>query len=487
MQFRFVRHAVIVVLWTALAHAALAEQTAANPTGAAPPVQSIDCTAAAPKPTCRAAPLIGPPRADSHWPALIGAQYTFVRQNQTPLRSPYEGPLSLYPSGDTQSTHTIGLYLGWAPTDWAQLYLDTEKFMGAGVSGATGLGGLTNGDVVREGAAGLKKEFYIARSYLRLMLPMGDTLTRAEHAQDQIPGLEAATRLEFKFGRLAVPDDFDRNRYAGSTRTAFMNWSLWENTAWDYAANTRGYSDGFVFGYISPRWSLKYGVYRMPVFANGQTLESSFSLARGENLELTLSPWNTGAIVRLLAYRNTARMGNYRDALAVAVANGTTPSIVADDQEGRRKYGYGLNAEQPIADQGETGMFLRLGWNDGRTESFAFTEVDRHLSVGGQVSGVHWRRAEDRLGIALVSEGLSAEHRNYLAAGGSGFLLGDGRLNYGPEQILEAYYRAQWMGSTGPFPVRLQLSPDFQYIRHPGYNEDRGPARFWALRLHLEY
>jgi carbohydrate-selective porin OprB len=266
-----------------------------------------------------------------------------------------------------------------------------------------------------------------------------------------------------------------------------MNWSLWENTAWDYAANTRGYTDGFVFGYISPDWSLKYGVYRMPVLANGQTLESSFSKARGENLELTLSPWKTGTIVRLLAYRNTARMGIYRDALASAAANHTTPDVVADDQEGRRKYGYGLNVEQPITDAGETGAFLRLGWNDGKTESFAFTEVDQHASLGAQISGIHWQRTDDRLGAAMVVEGLSGPHRDYLAAGGSGFLLGDGQLHYAREQILEMYYRAQITWSYGQFPVRLQLGPDFQYIRNPGYNKDRGPASFWALRFHLEY
>ena len=256
MKLRFVRHVAITALSIAMARGAVAQQTATDLPSAAPPVRSIDCTAAAQPPTCHAAPLIGQPRADSHRPSFIGAQYTFVRQDQTTLRSPYEGPFSLHPGGDTQSSHTIGVYIGWAPADWAALYLDVEKFMGAGVSNATGLAGLTNGDVVRQGATGLKKQFYVARSYARFMLPLGDELTRVEHAQDQIPGLEAATRLELKFGRLAAPDDFDKNRYAGSTRTEFMNWSLWENSAWDYAANTRGYSDGLMIAYVSPAWSL---------------------------------------------------------------------------------------------------------------------------------------------------------------------------------------------------------------------------------------
>lgn len=427
------------------------------------------------------------PAPDSRWPQLVGAQYTYVLQWQSRLDSPYSGPLSLHPDGDRQPTHTIGAYTGWGPTEFAQLYFDTEKFMGAGDSGATGLGGLTNGDVVREGATSLKKNFYIARVYARFMLPLGDGVTRVERNQDQLPGTEAATRLELKVGRMAASDDFDKNRYAGGTRTEFMNWSLWNNTAWDFAANTRGYTDGVVLGYVSPRWSLKYGIYRMPLFANGQSLEASLRTARGENLELTLSQMPTGTIVRLLAYRNTARMGNYREALAIAAVAVSRADIVGTDQNGRHKTGFGINVEQPLADDGETGLFARLGWNDGQTESFAFTEVDRLVSAGAQLSGIHWYRAGDRFGAALAVEGLSGAHRDYLAAGGCGFVLCDGRLNYGHEEILETYYRVQLVDSVGRLPLRLQLSPDFQYIRNPAYNQDRGPVRFWGLRLHLEY
>lgn len=427
--------------------------------------------------------LAGAPAANSHWPRLLGEQYTFVLQNQSTLHSPYAGPLSLDPKGDTQPTHTIGFYLGWALTDWAQLYVDTEKFMGAGVSSATGLGGLTNGDVVREGASTLPKRFYIARSYLRFMLPLGPRLAQVAAAQDQIAGTEAQSRVELKVGRLALNDDFDKNSYAGGTRTAFMNWSLWDDTAWDYAADTRGYTDGFMLAYISPLWSLKYGIYRMPTQANGQELEASLARAQGDNLELTVSPSKAAPVVRLLAYRNTARMGDYREALAIAAAAGTPPNIVADDREGRTKYGFGINVEQALADDGASGVFLRLGWNDGRTESFAFSEVDRLASVGAQLAGVHWRRADDLFGAAVALDGLSGPHRDYLAAGGAGFLLGDGRLNYSHEEILELYYRLQlaWQWA------RVQLSPDFQYIKNPGYNAARGPVAFWGLRLHIEH
>ena len=419
-------------------------------------------------------------------PMLLGAQYTLVDQNQSRLRSPYSGPLSLDPEGGTEATNTFGVYTGWAPVSWGQLYLDVEKFDGAGVSNATGLAGLTNGDVVREGAAGIKKEFYVARLFARFMLPLGDDTDSVDRAQDQIPGNEAATRLELKVGRMAVTDDFDQNRYAGAARTQFLNWSLWANTAFDYAANTRGYTNGVVLGYISSSWSLKYGFYLMPIRANDQTLEYSAQLAHGQNLELRLSPWATGTIVRLLAYLNTARMGIYEDALSVAAATHTPPDIQADDQEGRHKYGFGVNAEQPLADNGETGLFLRWGWNDGKTETFAFTEVEDQISLGGQLSGAHWRRDDDRLGLAVASQGLSSAHRQYLQAGGCGFLLCDGGLNYDREQILEAYYRVEETWPHRP-EIRWQLGPDFQDIHNPGYNRDRGPVHFWAVRLHVEY
>lgn len=355
--------------------------------------------------------------------------------------------------------------------------------MGAGVSDTTGLAGLTNGDVVRQGTTGLKKTFYIARLFARFTLPLSAERSPVERGQDQFPADEATTRLELKIGRLAANDDFDKNRYAGSTRTQFLNWSLWDNTAWDYAANTRGYSDGIVVGYVSRAWSLRYGVYRMPEHANGQALVGSLLTARGENLELTLSPGTTGTVLRLLAYRNTAAMGIYAEALAAGLATGALPSVSSDDRAGRHKTGLGVNVEQPLADAGETGVFARIGWNDGKTESFVFTEVDNEVSGGVQVSGTHWRRDDDRLGLAWVSEGLSADHREYLAAGGAGFLLDDGALSYAREDIIEAYYRLQLL----TYPIRLQLSPDFQLIHDPGYNRERGPARFWALRLHLEY
>jgi high affinity Mn2+ porin len=275
-------------------------------------------------------------------------------------------------------------------------------------------------------------------------------------------------------GKFALSDLIDVNRYANSTRAQFLDWGLFQNTAWDFAADTRGYTNGVAFAWITPAWSLRAASVQMPRQANGNVFDADLARARGDNVELTVAAPHD-AVVRLLAWRNTARMGRYDVANALASA-GRAPSIVADDAPGRVKWGLGANAELPLADDGETGAFARASWSDGATESFAFTESDLHLSVGAQLAGARWGRGDDRAGVAILADGLSDAHRRYLALGGSGFLLGDGRLRYAPETMLEAYYRWQ-LGRW------VQLTPDVIAIANPGYNRDRGPALVGTVRL----
>jgi high affinity Mn2+ porin len=413
-------------------------------------------------------------------PQWLGAQYTFVDQNQSRVHSPYSGPLSLDPNGSTARSHTFGAYFGVPLPAHLQFYLDVEMFKGEGVSNATGLGGLTNGDIIRSGVANLGKGPYIARSYLRWTLPLGNETNTVERGQDQLPGSEATQEIVAKVGLMAVNDDFDKNRYANDTRTQFMNWSLWNNTTWDFAADTRGYTYGVMLGWIMQGWSLRYGIYRMPYQANGQRLISSLSESNGQQMELTLQPNPDGWALRFLGFYNKGNMGIYQQAIDIAEATGQTPNIHDDDAPGRHKFGFGINGELPVADNGDTGFFMRAGWNDGHTESFIFTEVDRLLSGGFQLSGVHWDRPDDRLGVGVAIDGLSRIHADYLQMGGDGFLLGDGTLHYGPEQIAEVYYNIAVIH-------HLSISPDLQFIRNPGYNRDRGPARFAGLRAHVEF
>ena len=413
--------------------------------------------------------------------ALLGAQLDLIGQRLGRFRSGYEGPNSLNPRGDAQISQAFGVYGGARIGTRFSAYVDAEMVRGAGISRVVGLGGPTNGDVIRQGSADLGNGPYIARAFVRYVVPLApaayDTLDRAP---DQMPEPVPAHRVEITAGKLAASDIFDLNRYSNSTRTQFMDWGLFQNIAWDFAADTRGYTNGIEMGYVTPGWAVRAGSFQMPTQANGNQFDPDLARARGDNLELTVTPRKDGLTLRMLGFVNHARMGRYAAALAVGVEKDTAPNIAADDKPGRVKYGFGANLEVPLADSGETGAFLRVGWNDGATESFAFAEVEHQLSGGVQFSGAHWSRTNDRFAVAFLLSGLGALHHQYLAAGGSGFLLGDGALNYSVEEILESYYRAQ----IGRF---IQVSPDVQFIRNPGYNRDRGPALVASLRVNVRY
>jgi high affinity Mn2+ porin len=212
-----------------------------------------------------------------------------------------------------------------------------------------------------------------------------------------------------------------------------------------------------------------------PREANMLPLDSRVGKAHGQVLEWerrTLVSGHPGAL-RPLVYWNQAHMGSYQAALAGA----GTPDII-QTRAYRSKAGAGINVEQEVGDG--VGVFARAGFNDGRTETWAYTEIDRALSAGLSLSGRLWGRPGDGAGLAALANGLSAEHRRYLAAGGLGFILGDGRLSYEPEEILELYY--SWK------PLRwLAISPDYQFVQNPGYNRDRGPVSVFAVRAHAEY
>ncbi len=453
------------------AHCALALMIACLFTGAAPSLRAQHLDSAP-------SPVIAPP---AFAVALLGAQIDLIGQQLSPFHSPYQGPNSLDPHGDAELSQAFGAYSGFRLGKRFSAYLDAEMVRGAGIGRVVGLGGLTNGDVIRQGSADLGSGPYVARAFVRYLLPLGHTgYDTAARTPDQMPETVPSHRLEFIGGKLAASDIFDVNRYADSPRTQFMNWGLFQNTAWDFAADTRGYTNGIEIGYVAPTWALRAGSFQMPTKANGNEFDPDIGRARGDNVELTLIPRTEGPIIRLLAFVNHARMGKYADAIAAGLAHDAAPDVAADDRPGRVKYGFGANMEEPLADSGETGVFLRLGWNDGATESFAFAEVEHQLSGGAQLSGAHWSRRNDRFAIAVLLSGLAAVHHRYLAAGGSGFLLGDGALSYGIEQIVESYYRAQ----LGRF---IQVSPDIQYIRNPGYNRARGPATVASLRMNLRY
>lgn len=416
-----------------------------------------------------ASPLL----AQEPGPQVLGAQATFIQQWLRPFTSPYDGANSLSGQGDAQLSDTYGVYGGTGLWKGGELYLDVEMARGHGVSGTVGLGGLTNGDSIREGSGDLGSGPYIARLFLRQTFGFGGGTETLPRGMDQLPVTVDRVRLVVTAGKFAANDLFDTNLSANNARTQFMDWALFNNAAWDFAADTRGYSKGVAIAWHTPTWELTAGSLQMPTQANGNQLDPELSVARGDNLQLSVMPEGTGFTGKILLSENHARMGNYAEALARAGAG--VPDITLTRVPGRTKKGLALNFEQQLAEGWS--VFFRSGWSDGRQESFAFAEVDMATSIGFAAPGFG---KDDAWGIALAQDRLSASHAAYLAAGGLGFVLGDGRLSYGPERIVEAYYRWQ------PRPW-LALPPDVQRIQNPGYNRDRGPATVAGLRLRLSY
>jgi carbohydrate-selective porin OprB len=294
-------------------------------------------------------------------------------------------------------------------------------------------------------------------------------------------------RLELRVGKMGLPDFFDLNSVGTDSHLQFLNWTTDNNGAWDYAADTRGYTYAAVAEYDDKNWSARYGLATMPTVANGINFDWSLKRASGQNTEVEwrhglfgglLNPDRKG-VVRALSYVNHGHMGLYRAANAAYLAKvDATPDITKHETFGAVKYGFGLNAEQELTE--ELRVFGRFGWNEGQHESYVYTEVDQTVELGGDLTGKHWGRANDKVGLAFVSNAIKRDHQQYLRLGGLGFLLGDGNLNYAREDILEGYYTLHtWRG--------LSYALDAQYIAHPGYNQDRGPVLVESVRMHVDF
>ena len=420
--------------------------------------------------------------ATTDWlpPYIVGGQVTVVWQHQPTFRSPYQGPRSLRPDTEDAVSHSYTLYTGVRLLRWLDLYVDPEMIRGDGISGGVGLAGYTNGEVIRNPAAGQSP--YLARAFLRATIPLGPKSEPQERDLLQVGGPVPTRRIVLTGGVLSSADIFDTNRYANSTRTQFLNWSFINDTAWDFAADTRGYTRGGAIEWIEAGWAVRLGAFQMPVVANGLDLDGDLLHNHGDQIEVEVHPTllpERPMVARAMAYQNYANMGSYRQALALAAQTGGAPDITRTRRSNARKYGFTLNVEQPLTDDGDTGLFARFGWNNGATETFCYTEADWTTSIGAQVAGRLWRRADDHLGVGVAANGLSDAHADYLAAGGLGFELGDGRLSYRPETIVETYYLAQIVRWAA-------LTVDYQFIADPGDNAARGPVSVVSLRLHLQ-
>jgi hypothetical protein len=417
------------------------------------------------------------PETDRWW---ISGQANWISQWHPAFHSPYQGVNSLPPEAQDATSRVLTLFTGVRLTATTELLCDVQESGGHGIGEALGLAGETNLDVVRNPT--LSKAPYVARLMWHQIIPLSGEKATSTRTAFSLFSTLPVRRVELRFGKFSMADFFDLNTYGTDTTLQFMNWTVDNNGAYDYAADTRGFTFAAMLEYHDRRWAVRFAEGLMPKVANGIHLDADVSRAHAENIEFELHGTvlrHQEGIVRFLSFVNHANMGSYREAADNFLAKITPkPDITAHPLQTTIKYGFGVNFEQPL--NSWMGIFGRWGWDEGRHESFAYTEVDQTAEIGAGGSGKRWHRKFDRAGVVFVSNGISRDHQQYLALGGSGFLLGDGRLKYGRENIVESYYTLHvWRGVYPSFGL--------QHINNPGYNRDRGPVVVPTLRLHLEF
>jgi high affinity Mn2+ porin len=403
----------------------------------------------------------------------IHFQTTSIGQHHGSFFSPYEGDNSLPAHPESRVSITATIFLTCRVNSWTELVFDPEVAGGKGFGAVTGIAGFTNGEIPRVASA--TPTLYPARAYIRNTWALDGATELVEAAPNQLAGRTPVRRFTLVSGKFAITDFFDNNKYSHDPRRQFMNWSLMSNGAWDYPADTRGYTIGLMQELVMRHWSLRAANVMEPTEANGPTFDTHLARNAGTAVEWEdrYRPLGHDGALRVLGFLNRERAGTFRNAI---LPDGST-DLAATRRPGTKKYGFGLNLEQEITR--DLGAFARYGWSDGKTEAWAFTQIDRSVSAGAVLQGRLWRRPADNIGVAAVRNYLSGDDRRFLAAGGMGFIIGDGRLNYAPESILETYYA--WHAAKD-----WTLALDYQRVTNPAYNQDRGPVSVASLRVHWE-
>jgi high affinity Mn2+ porin len=401
-------------------------------------------------------------------------QATVATQAHPGFPAAYSGPHSL--SSDAESATSVVMDVFAAIRLWrgGELYLDPELSGGRGLSSTFGVAAFPSGEVYRVGDP--DPTIFLGRMFLRQTFGLGGGRVRLDSGPTQLAGERDRDALTVTVGRVSTTDLLDANPVSNDPHTRFMSWGLWASAAFDYPADTRGYTWGAAVALDLGDWSARTGIFLEPLVANGMDFEWNVFRAQGIAVEGERR-WSWGGrsgAVRLLAFLNTAHMGDYEAALAMA----TPPDVTATRADGRKKFGFVASANQDLGSG--LSAFARASWDDGRTETWAFTEIDRSLAIGAVQSGARWGRESDEAGAAVVVSGLSGPHRRYLEAGGLGFIIGDGALRYGPEILGEVYYRLS-------LTKEMSAGVNYQPIVNPGFNRDRGPAHVFTGRVHIAF
>ncbi len=382
-------------------------------------------------------------------------QGTIVNQYKPSFTTPYSGINSFLSKEENASSFTSTIYLGAKINRSTFFYLSPEIAGGEGLSKVLGLGDAPNGETFR--VTTTEPRLYIARAYLKKIFSITNT---NDHYFNLI------------IGKITLADFFDNNKYSHDPRTQFLNWGLMSNGAWDYPANTKGYTPSVLVEYFNDNKEFRLAYSLMPTLPNGSIMDWNILQSGGFSTEFVNKyKWKDqpGAI-RFLAFLNQAYMGNYLQAI--------NNSIESTRAYKNKKIGFGINMEQQI--NNSLGGFFKTSWNDGQNETWAFTEIDQSFSMGLEYNSQSRSNHQDKIGLAYIQSGLSKEHQAFLASGGLGFTLGDGKLNYAPEHVLELYFLKNIIQD------KLAGSIDYQNILNPGFNMDRkGPVSIFSIRLHF--
>jgi hypothetical protein len=410
-------------------------------------------------------------------------QLTSIGQGHQRFYSKYSGPNSLRDSDETALSLTSTLFLGRKLWKGAAVFFNPELAGGKGISYALGLAGAANGETFRVGTP--EPKLYVARAFFQQHITLGKGNEYQDGESNQLSGYVPASRITISAGKFSIADFFDDNAYSHDPRSEFLNWSLMSNGAWDYPANTRGYTWGAVVELINPKWSVRASSVMVPVKANGNVFDQNIGKAHAETVELErkLKINNHPGAFRILAFENFSSAPSYSTAIKamkegdtslVSIISGKAPGF----DYGRIKYGFGFSYWQELTNT--LGIFARGSWNNGTSCTWAFTEIDQSVSGGISVKASAIKRKDDVFGLAAVVNGISNDHIAYLNAGGYGFMLGDGKLtHYNEEMIMETFYKIK-IAST------LWATLNYQLVLNPGYNADRGPVNIFGVRVHVE-
>ena len=415
-----------------------------------------------------------PGATEESW--AVHGQMTNVTQGHRRFRSPYASTNSLVANGRTEETTDATLYAGVRLWRGAELWLNPELDQGFGLSNTVGVAGFPSGEAYKVGAN--TPYFRLPRAFLRQTIALGPEDDPVAGAANQLAGPGAADKVVLTLGKFSVTDIFDTNTYAHDPRSDFLNWSIIDAGPFDYAADSWGFTFGAAAEWSSGAWTWRGGVFQLSKVPNGKVAGIHFDqYMLVAEAERRYGTQGLEGKIKLLVFINRGRMGSYRDAVQLAEASGSVPDTSLVRRRSSRS-GATLNVEQAMA--ADIGVFARIGFNAGSKEAYEFTEINNSVAAGLSLKGSVWRRSDDTIGVAFVSNGLSAAARDYFAAGGIGILIGDGRLSYGREKIAEAFYALR-------LHPHLVVSFDAQRIVHPAYNRDRGPVTTFALRTHAEF